>query len=708
MVKPQRSIPMVDQRLSSAAEYLSPCQDDFWRWDWKMEALEWTGGGTIAFYDEVHAALDRVSAFRLPPFQTVVILLAATQMNWLESSRLDILIGYAGSLDQRQLAEALPPGWQQRLMATLDRVHHLAGSGKRSLAKKVTIIEQFFQAEIPTPAGAIAARDLLAEIKLGLPPELVSGNTRQVGQREKTAAFAGAVRQIIATKLSGDGRRIELLTETGFAEVPAAAADLAEDAEFPDADKIRRLVADLARSGAEFSGIARAAQDLMAAVHLPKAVADPEDMPLGGVSDISNRGQLDRLLLTELANDDETLSIRVALNEALYLRREAPPKTPSRRRVLLVDCGIRLWGLPRAFAASVALALGATADRRDRVDACRPERGRLVPSDLATRDGLVAHLAALDTAPHPGGVLAEFADRWADERDAADLVVITHANCLADPEFQRAVEGAVAGGPLFVAAVDGEGRYALHSYAAAGRRLLQEAAIDLAQIAEGAARDRRTAGGLKIAAADPNLPAILSMPQFPLRVPYQLDADRSRYAPGTGVLSYARDGRVFLWDKARRGARLISSELPLGGVFWMHLCAETEHAHFVVVAPGGTITLFSVHLSSGASRRVDLGSCNSGARPHFVHHGGNLFICGERAITMHSLADGKVGVKLNSELFAGMAWTLFPWRRGIWLALAGDAGPRLWNWMATLRSSAIITGRDLRDPISTCPDCPCL
>ena len=68
------------------------------------------------------------------------------------------------------------------------------------------------------------------------------------------------------------------------------------------------------------------ARQLMAAVTLPRRLADPEEIAMGGVSDISNRGPLDRLLLTELVHDDLTLAVRVSSNEALYLRRESPPR----------------------------------------------------------------------------------------------------------------------------------------------------------------------------------------------------------------------------------------------------------------------------------------------------------------------------------------------------------------------------------------------
>ena len=77
----------------------------------------------------------------------------------------------------------------------------------------------------------------------------------------------------------------------------------------------------------------------------------------GGVADITNRGPLDRLLLSELAHDDLTLAARVALNEALYLRREPPMREPPGALGLLLDSGVRLWGIPRVLATAVALAL---------------------------------------------------------------------------------------------------------------------------------------------------------------------------------------------------------------------------------------------------------------------------------------------------------------------------------------------------------------
>ena len=85
---------------------------------------------------------------------------------------------------------------------------------------------------------------------------------------------------------------------------------------------------------------------------------------------------MDRLLLSELAHDDLTLAVRIAMNEALYLRRETPPSNPPKHRAVLLDSGIRLWGVPRVFATAVGMALAAAAQRNVRTDVfARPARG---------------------------------------------------------------------------------------------------------------------------------------------------------------------------------------------------------------------------------------------------------------------------------------------------------------------------------------------
>ncbi len=85
--------------------------------------------------------------------------------------------------------------------------------------------------------------------------------------------------------------------------------------------------------------------------------SSPGLQPLGGVSDVTNKGPLDRLLLSEFANPDELLLLRLANSEALYVQREIPPEENRRERVLLTDVSLQGWGTPKVLNHAAALAI---------------------------------------------------------------------------------------------------------------------------------------------------------------------------------------------------------------------------------------------------------------------------------------------------------------------------------------------------------------
>src|SRR5205814_6824531 len=101
-------------------------------------------------------------------------------------------------------------------------------------------------------------------------------------------------------------------------------------------ERARRLIEELSRDR-EFGAMARAARELMAAVRLPRRLGEREQLAIGGVADITNRGPLYRSLLSELAPDVLTLAVRVAVNEALYLLGDPPLRVPPATLPLLLD-----------------------------------------------------------------------------------------------------------------------------------------------------------------------------------------------------------------------------------------------------------------------------------------------------------------------------------------------------------------------------------
>lgn len=92
-------------------------------------------------------------------------------------------------------------------------------------------------------------------------------------------------------------------------------------------------------------------------IQLPMHYVHPGEMPLGGISDISNKGNFDNLLLSEYANDDLIFLYRVANKEALFIRRETTPEEDLRTRIFLIDTTIKSWGTPKIVSFATAFAL---------------------------------------------------------------------------------------------------------------------------------------------------------------------------------------------------------------------------------------------------------------------------------------------------------------------------------------------------------------
>lgn len=96
---------------------------------------------------------------------------------------------------------------------------------------------------------------------------------------------------------------------------------------------------------------------LWSGIQLPMHYAHPGEMPLGGISDITNKGKFDNILISEFANDDLVFLHRIANKEALFIRRETTPEEDLRTRIFLIDTTIKSWGTPKILLYATAFAL---------------------------------------------------------------------------------------------------------------------------------------------------------------------------------------------------------------------------------------------------------------------------------------------------------------------------------------------------------------
>jgi len=593
---------------AAVRRYLAPFPSSFWRWEDEAEVVAWIDGQTIAFRAELAGVLARLAPRGLPPLSAVVLLLAACRDGWPgESNRLSTMAGVLATLRRREF-----PDWLGELFLQLDAVRALPAELRATPLAKADLAELVFE-ECRTRTSPEEAEAVRWAVSSYLSPEMLAP------QADLPCGFEGVLGELRCLyeglkKL--DAEKLKLRRRTGLDQLVRPA-----DFDLPPAELARRLIARL-HDDQELGGMARMARHLLAAIHLPHALSDREDLPVGGISDISNRGSLDRLLLSELAHDDLTLAVRVALSEAIYLRREAPPRNPPKHRAVLIDAGIRLWGIPRVFAAAVALSLVATSDRNIRVDAYRACGRSVEPVTLTQREGLIAHLEALEPDAHPGDAFEAFLTAVSKPADLLDAVVVTGEDVAADPQFQQAI-ASLEVPSLLLATVSRAGRFRLVSWGARSRKVLREARLDLEKLL--APPSRPVARLLDTAAL--TIPAILKQKPFPLLLSHPpVDSRRAWAVPGSGVLSLLRNRCLMHWQRLGRGARLLADNAPLGQVHWAGDGAG-QSASLAVVGqlPNRRLWLLHVDVETGSYHPIPLEL--GGYSPRGVcGHGGMVFV----------------------------------------------------------------------------------
>ena len=618
----------MDDGYLIARRYLAPRVQTFWWWASSGagatatggEVITWTNGNTIAFFEEFTHVVERLAPGGLPPMEGILLLLAACRENWDDSSReFAAQCTEWASLERRAL-----PDWLAGVFQGLDRVNALAADQRHSLPAKGSLAEAVFD-EAPHRGLVSDASVIVDALECQPPPELIE---QRRDERLTLDVLLEAFRSLKPGLDRLSPEALQLRTRTGLEQIVKAT-----DAELWPSDQMRMLLGELMQDD-ELSGLARLARSLMAAIHLPRPLAAPEDVPAGGISDISNRGNLDRLLISELAHDDLTLAVRVATHEALYLRRETPPKQPPRRRAVLIDTGIRMWGVPRVYATAVAMALTAKADRGAEVDVYRSSNDGLRQSDLTTRDGLVEHLEALASAPHPGVAVRRFLEQVDAEGMAVDAVIITCAEVLADREYRASVMGCAVPS-YFEATVARSGRFTLAARTKVGSKPVCDAELDLDGVL---APPRRPNSRLELIdrQIDPELPLIFGTRPFPLLLPHQVDLECAWHVENYGTFAITHDRRLMHWATPGQGAREIASNMPHGQLLWCQPKSFAERTYAVIGKQGSPVVhQVEVDLATWESR-ADKIEVSEPVRA-VCSRQGMLFVIGKRMLEVFVL-----------------------------------------------------------------------
>lgn len=495
-------------QIAAAATWLMPREGAPWQWDENCEAVVWEDGTTIVFREELAQILERFASQGLPRSGALMLLLAACRGKVPETPDRNV--------DALHCLTSYPAALKSGVPARAALVMHMLPERDRSAAS--------VEAVVNTLRSGLPFSDMLE-------------------MDERASRYdLGVDLAIIRRRFAKLNRKtIELLLQTGLPAAPEPIPEL----EVPLSVQVGNLLNHLLEDS-QVAGIARVARQLMAAITLPEALSHAQEESLGGVSDIGNRGPLHRLLLSELAHDDDTLAVRLALNEALYTRHEPAASHPPSRLVLLVDVGVRMWGTPRVLAAAAALAFLAKAGKRVHPAVFRSAGDEVLPVKLWTGEGIVELLAALDTQLDAAAALGSLAEHLGVNDTPVDLVVVTHRATLEDQTFvERLPTGAVS---TYAVGVTREGQVSIFTRTPRGLRPMNEARVDpqvlfSAGTPEVTLRDRTS-----------DVPAIFRAEPFPFLLPPDGAVEYGWATDEGGGVCLTTEGKLWHWVRSHRGS----------------------------------------------------------------------------------------------------------------------------------------------------------
>ena len=542
------------------AQYLRSRPSDLWDWKEGASVLVWSDGTTIAFRQEALQVLRSLPQDRLPPFGAVVLLLAGCRGKLPSFDDFRHTSGPNVRIEEDSERAAI-----ESALRELQRLQHLPESLRVSVASKCALARAVFES-VATPS--LPPHHHFREDLFDLIDASEFSSYDDPSDSEKLRCLhltAAGLRPHTIGSLT-------LRARTGLDQLPEPSPNTV----LLPAVQARRLLDELLHNP-ELRALALAARRLMAATQLPRRLHVSDDSAVGGVSDISNRGSLDRLLLSELAHDDLTLATRVALSEALYLRHEPPEHQPPLTRCLLIDSGIRMWGLPRLFVAAAALAFVAEDLKLEALTAWRPSGRHWIPVDLLSREGLTAHLETLDIHPHPGEALASL-EETLGKGSGTQTILLTHPHVYTDRAFRKQLER-VECRPDFICTLDRKGRFALHAAPFHSHAPISESLLDV----ESLFQDPSTRGLSEKSRAAANLPAFLNMRPCPMLLPMPGRVEYWILPTPNRCIAALSDRKLVEYDpqNGRLGGRLVCAKLPPGRKLWAE---EIDDAVYLVQA----------------------------------------------------------------------------------------------------------------------------
>ncbi|MEM1318630.1 MAG: hypothetical protein AAGG75_00170 [Bacteroidota bacterium] len=455
-------------------EYFQAANNYFWRWAEKGTLLEWRDGRTICYREDLVQLLRQLEPTGLPPLGTILLVLSACQDRWGETS-IDSqkILGRVGIYIINTIAPKTAKVTNQSVkgaMRAMNMIHNLKKDFRQG-NRRILLLQEIAR-HTQYRIQPAAARAIIDYFETGNLDERIFKELYLL-QAHRLPMDLQALEQFVRQYKNTEQLQLKLMT--GVQQLPAPLTDLELPEESPPRDLLEELSQDQ-----KTVGLAQLTQRLIAALHIPMHLQGRSDQSLGGYSDISNRGDFDKLLISELAYDELSLTARLVNNEALFLHHESPPTPLTQQRMILLDSTIKMWGYPRIFALAAALACSHQQREQLTIEAKSLGGEEVQPVDLQNKAGVLKALQQLDASLDCSPALEQVFQQNASST-AQEVILITHEKSLDSPAFQMQLSHYKQQLDYLIT-VNRSGALQFFRWVSGRRKLLRTAHFDLPQL----------------------------------------------------------------------------------------------------------------------------------------------------------------------------------------------------------------------------------
>lgn len=399
-------------------QYFQSHTNYFWQWEENSDVAAIPNGSTIAYRDFIIELLKGIEDQGLPSFGALLLFIIAT--NDTATSDLDFLKkkfrnetewkDYTDdAFDFLQIVTSLPPKYKRgknriQLLQTLFFNAH-----RRTSVKNAKYIVSNFTSQSFGISKALQKEELNEKV--------IEADLRVLALLYKKMPSAKDILDRMAS-----------VPEIG------EEVNLQNDAEKNIPNTKKDFVEELLDNGKTFH-VGVLIKRIWSGLNIPYHNTLPSQQPIGGVSDLTNKGDFDRLLISEFANDDLVFLSRLANNEALYINREIPPQENDLDRIILIDVSLKNWGTPKIIAYALMLAI-ARHPKTDIHCTAFAVGNSMHALGFASVDDVIQSLYVLDDCLFPEKGLETFCKEYGSGKNM-EVIFISSVNSVRSPVMQK-------------------------------------------------------------------------------------------------------------------------------------------------------------------------------------------------------------------------------------------------------------------------------